>query len=283
MLIYCLIDFVQGSAAAVRGASSSSTADAIAKFLVETACERSATLPYAPESICKLDLSLALETRSEWTSVKVVAASSFGAMLMQEGIRPLMKQRLIHACLKYINVVYEKENDEARNAQSVSEPQIGVLMIVSYVICAGDLMKFDKATINKIATIAVEAFSSEIFQLPLQQDIALASDVIKSKALIVCAALKLVCVVPSVVSGFILTLVSGLLRAYAVSNPDSEVGCKVLALQCLEQVAHIEGAKSAISAVRPAVVAILASAMNQKSGLLRSAAVDVRNAWCLVE
>jgi hypothetical protein len=274
---------IQGSGAGVRGASSSSTADAIAMFLVGSACERSASLPYSSEPLCKLDLSLFFGTTHEWASIKVVAASSFGAMMMQEGIRPLMKQRLLHTCLKYIDKINEKEKDENRSSHTISEPRIGVLLIVSYLICVSDLLKFDKTTIQKIATIAVDGFSSEIFQVPGQLDTGLASDITKSKALVVCAVLKLICVVPSSVNGFILSMVSGLLRAYAVSNADSEVGCKVLALQGLEQIAHMEGAKSSITAVQPAVVAILASAMNQKCGLLRSAAVDVRNAWCLIE
>jgi hypothetical protein len=85
------------------------------------------------------------------------------------------------------------------------------------------------------------------------------------------------------VSGFLLTVVTGLLRAFAVSDPSSEVSCKLLALQALEGMAHVEGARKSASAIQPAVVAVLAAAMNHPSGLLRQAAVDVRNAWYLME
>ena len=80
-----------------------------------------------------------------------------------------------------------------------------------------------------------------------------------------------------------MTLVTGLLRAYAISDPSSEVACKLLALQALEGMARMEGAKVSAITVRPAVVEVLASAMNHPSGLLRQAAVDVRNAWYVLD
>ena len=74
-------------------------------------------------------------------------------------------------------------------------------------------------------------------------------------------------------------MVTGLLRAYASSEPSSEISCKLLALQALERMAEVDGAKQFSAAVKPAVVSIMAAALNHPSGLLRQAAVDVRNAW----
>jgi hypothetical protein len=128
-----------------------------------------------------------------------------------------------------------------------------------------------------------------------------------AKNLVLAAILKLICVAPSSVpvrlfesvyvsflddltlrllkqlNGFLLTLVTGLLRAYAISDPSSEVASKLLALQALEGMAHMEGARVSATAVRPAVVEVLAAAMNHPSGLLRQAAVDVRNAWYVLD
>lgn len=64
-----------------------------------------------------------------------------------------------------------------------------------------------------------------------------------------------------------------------MSDPVSEISCKMLALQGLEELSHLEGARSSTVDIKPAVVAVLAAAMNHPSGLLRQAAVDVRNAW----
>ena len=94
--------------------------------------------------------------------------------------------------------------------------------------------------------------------------------------------LKFLCICPTVLNGYVLEMVSGLLRSYAISDPCEEIGCKLITLQALQELSHLDGAKHSILTVRPAVIAILSSAMNQKNGLLRSAAVDVRNVWCLV-
>jgi hypothetical protein len=80
-----------------------------------------------------------------------------------------------------------------------------------------------------------------------------------------------------------LKLVTGLLKAYAVSDPSSEASSKLLALQGLEAMAHNDSARKQVAAIQPAVVAVLAAAINHPSGLLRQAAVDVRNAWYLIE
>jgi hypothetical protein len=56
-----------------------------------------------------------------------------------------------------------------------------------------------------------------------------------------------------------------------------------LALQALEGMADMEGAKQFTMSIKPAVVSIIAAAINHPSGLLRQAAVDVRNAWFLME
>jgi hypothetical protein len=88
---------------------------------------------------------------------------------------------------------------------------------------------------------------------------------------------------PSTQIGGKLTVVTGLLRAYASSDPSSEIACKLLALQALEGMADMEGAKQFTMSIKPAVVSIIAAAINHPSGLLRQAAVDVRNAWFLME
>jgi hypothetical protein len=77
--------------------------------------------------------------------------------------------------------------------------------------------------------------------------------------------------------------VKGLLRAYSSTHPVSEVSSKLLALQALEGFALLDGSNQAVNAIKPAVVSILAAAMNHPSGLLRQAGVDVRNAWYLMD
>jgi hypothetical protein len=91
---------------------------------------------------------------------------------------------------------------------------------------------------------------------------------------------------PAALSRSIYFIVTGLMRAYAVtvdSDPVPEITCKLLALQGLATVIRIEGAKETLQAVQKAVVSLLSAAMNHPSSLLRHAAVEARNAWFLLD
>jgi hypothetical protein len=278
----CLLVHVisQGSSAALRGSSSSSTADAISKFLVEVASEGSAALPCLSNSPkVALDIKSFFDNELQRLSVQISSAAAYGSILMEDDIKPLIKQRLTHASLKYIKKTFDKERSQAQSGEQISAPPVGLLLIVCHLICASDLSKTDRSTVHMVATLASEGLSSDLFQVGIK----LPEEGSEARMLVICAVLKLVCTSPKTVNGFVLTLVSGLLRAYAVSDPDSEIGTKLIILQAMEEVSHLDGAKATILAVKPAVLAILASAMNQRSGVLRSAAVDVRNAWCIVD
>jgi hypothetical protein len=268
----------QAQAGAIRGSSSSSTADGIANFLIEVACEQKAAVPFQTDGRT-LDIVTSFKDLAEIVSIQIAAASAYGAVLMIDYIKPLMKQRLTHASMKFTKKTFEEERSQAKHDQPVLAPHIGHLLVVCNVICSVDLSRMDRATTHIIATVCVEGFSSDLFQVGK----IVSQDAIKSRTVVVCAALKLICTIPETVKGFVLTMVAGLLRAFAVCDPDTEIGCKLVVLQALERLASLDGAKATVVTVKPAVLAILAVAMNQKSGLLRSAAVDVRNAWCLVE
>lgn len=241
------------------------------------ACEQDAAIPYHSQGQ-KLDTSTSLE-QFQQTMLKITASSGYGSMLVVDGVKPLIKQRLSHACLIYIKHTYDKENNQAQHDVPILAPSIGQLLVVCHLICATDLSKLDRNNLHMIAKISVEGFSSGLFEVgkTASDDLALA------RVLVVCAVLKLICTAAQTVNGFVLTMVTGLLRAYAVADSETEVGCKMVVLQALEELSKLDGAKSIIIAVKPAVLAILSSAMNQRIGLLRSAAVDVRNAWCLVD
>jgi hypothetical protein len=266
----------QGQAASIRGSSSSATADAIAHFFVELACEDKATIPFDPKG---RETTTTSTEPSEQMSLQIAAASGYGAMLFVDGLKPLMKQRLAHVCLKSVKRIFDAESEQALHDEPVAAPSVGQLLVVSHLVCASDLSKFDQKTRHMAATVSVEGLSSDLFQVGKM----ILDDGREARTLVVCSVLKLISTSPMTVNGFVLTMVAGLLRAYAVASPDSEIGCKVLVLQALEELSRLHGAKPTIIAVKPAVLSILASAMNQKSALLRSTAVDVRNAWCLVE
>jgi len=240
---------------------------------MEAACEGYAKPPFCFSEDTLFDISVLFEEDYEQTALKLIAASAYGAILMEDGVKPLIKQRLIHVCIKYIKKSLGKGEDS---------DSVGLLMIVCYVICGGDLLKFDSATIHTLATLLINGFSTDLFQTSSQITTKLASNVTKARMLVVSALLKILCVSPKAVNGHILEIVSGLLRLYAISDPSVDVGCKLITLQALQALAHLDNAKDSILAVKPAVIAILSSSMSQKNVILRSAAVDVKNMWCLV-
>ena len=247
---------------------------------MEAACEGCAQLPFSSDPESKsLNFSALFEEDHVQTALKLVSASAYGAIMMEDGIKPLMKQRLTHICIKHTKKLLDRESE---HAQSTDSSQIGLLVVVCHVVCTSDLSRFDRATIQSLATLLVRGFSSDLFQVSSQFGSELPSEAAKARTLVICALLKFLCVASTAVNGFVLEMVSGLLRSYAVSDPSTEIGCKLITLQALEELAHLDGAKDSILAVKPAVIAILSSAMSQKNGLLRSAAVDVRNAWCLI-
>ena len=212
----------------------------------------------------------------------MVCASGYGNMVMEGSLKQLMRQRLVHICQKHINSTYTNERNQVVAGESVTAPTIGVHTIACHIVSATDINKGDSTMTRKLATIVSEGLSSELFQLTSPVAKKYPKQIRTTRALVLTAMLKLICLAPAAVNSLMLTMVSGLLRAFAVSSPETELGNKLLALQALEQLANLDGARTSILAVKPAVVALLASAMNQKSYVLRGAAVDVRNAWCVV-
>ena len=248
---------------------------------METACEGFATLPFlsTPEKRT-YNLSRSIEEDHLQVWLQVVSASAYGAILMEDDVKPLMEQRVIHICLKYTKKIFNEEDEQVEKISI----HIGLLMVVCYVVCASDLSRFDCVTARSLARVVVRGFSSaEIFQVTSLFGTKFPAEAAKARGLVISALFKFICISAQAVDGLVLDVVSGLLRSYGVSDPNVEIGCKLVTLQALEAVAHLDGsAKATILQIKPAVISILSSAMTQKSCLLRSAAVDVRNTWCLL-
>jgi hypothetical protein len=278
-LSFCsYFDTLQGTAGASKGGKSVVSSSVIAKFLLKLACAGESRLPFEGEDapVIKLqDLNSTNLALSE--TLKIAAASAYGSMISTAEGPPLAKQRLVHMSQKHIRSTYEKDKTEAMAGHAIPEPEIGLLIIVSHILCSCDLNTIEKNLLQQMTTIEIEGLSSSVFAKVEGGS----SKFTHVKSLVLAAILKLICVVPHLIPGR-LTVVKGLLRAYGTADPASEVGCKLLSLQALEQIASMEGAKDFAASIQPAVVSIVAAATNHPSGLLRQAAVDVRNAWFLI-
>ena len=122
----------------------------------------------------------------------MAAASAYGSILSID-MKPLMKQRLTHGCLKYIRAAYEEERDQAQSGQKIAAPKSGLLAMICHVICDIDLSKLDQMTLHQIASITVEGLSSSQLFDP---NGAYSPAKTASKNLVLVAILKLLSVAP---------------------------------------------------------------------------------------
>ena len=250
----------------------------IAQFLVDLACVGESRPPLGSTDTQLIKLTEATTDAEEIQNLEIAASSAYGSMICTSGGPPLVKQRLVHMTQKHIRSAYEQEKVDAVAGRAIEATRIGLLVIVSHVLCSCDLTMIEKNSLHQMVVLETEGLSSSIFDK--EGDGHWRSD--HTKRLVLAAILKLICVVPHVLTAK-LSVVKGLLRAYGTADPVSEVGCKLLALQSLEQIASMDGARDFAASIQPAVVSIVAAATNHPSGLLRQAAVDVRNAWFLMD
>ena len=183
-----------GAAAGCRGGVSAPTADKIAKFFLEVACHGKAELPFSGKGNHEFNCA-AFEDE---TMLGLCAASAYGSMLTVSTMKPLMTQRLLHASSKFIKEAYEEEREQARTGLVVKAPRVGLLLVVSYVICNSDFERLDRSTLHQVATLVVEGLSSQIFQT--DEGAGKSNFSAASKNLVLAATLKTICAAPTVVS-----------------------------------------------------------------------------------
>lgn len=257
-----------GSAAACRGGSSSRTADAVATFFVDIACQHKGSLHFAGECDVYLDIT-AFGDSANVTALALVAASLLGTVLSTKS-PPLAKQRLTHISAKKLEA-------DVKDLSPQAGPSSGVVAAAAHLICACKPQTMNANLLKSIARIAMSGLTPEA--LPLD-----GGGLHAVKKLVLAAVLKLLAVAPTTIADISSAVASGIMRAYATGKGDdsSDVAVKLLALQALESLAKVNNGRNSLETVKSAVVSILAAAMNHPSGLLRHAAVEVRNAWYVV-
>lgn len=238
-----------GSAAAIRGGPSSKTSDAVTHFLLDLAAKRPTDAIFI-EMTEVIDLSVFGAYGPQLVEeTSLISAHYFGSLLVSGPPgKAIWKQRLLHMSAKYLL-------PHAPFSQ-------GSLTAVCYVICAADVKRIDASSIETFVKAILDGLPSE--QHP--QD---------CKRLQLSAMLKLVASRPEIMEPHAFALATGLLRIYA----SADIASRFLALRVLDRLSR----DNQTSSVRPAVVAILQKALDHPSRVLRSAAAEVRNAWCIAE
>jgi Dos2-interacting transcription regulator of RNA-Pol-II len=267
-----------GSAAACRGGPSTKTSDQIVLCLVDLACTKKSDFLFTDDVENDIDLTV-FDTRDhkESTKISIGAASAFGSILATECGHLLWKQRLTHISVKRILECIDKTANPG--SDSKQHDSLGLLSAVCHVICSSNLQNVTATNLEAIAGVIAYGLSPAALQVATRVDTSVTE-------LVLAALVKLLCVSPSSFRNNIHPLVTGTMRAYATAGDmerRSEVACKLLALQSLAAIAHMNNSLEILKSVKPAVVSLLGAATNHPSSLLRLAAVEVRNAWYVVE
>ena len=267
-----------GSAAACRGGvHSSKTADEIVLFLVTLACNQKADFPFAvSEGIVDLKVFNKDTDNQISTRLSMICASSFGSILSTDFGNQLWKQRLTHISVRRI---LECITNDAKTANHIS---LGAISAVCYVVCSSSMQHIPPKNHQRIADIVISGLLPSSLQRAMAIDIGAVS-------LLLAALVKLLSVTPALFQNSIYHVVTGTMHAYAIarhgddSSMDAETTCKLLAFQALASAAQVTNTPKTLLALQPAVVSVLGAAMNHPSGLLRHAAVEVKNTWDLLE
>jgi hypothetical protein len=260
-----------GSAAARRGGRSGSTSDKITLLLVDLACNKKPSDPFSDGEGMQIDTTVFDSPgMSNSTRLSVRSADAFGSVLSC-GDSCLWKQRLTHIAVKRI-LDHIKET-----MATPTMVHLGCIAAVCQVVCAGNIKNIGKTNLSMISEVVASGLAPASLQAAVQEG----PNVIK---LVLASVIKLLCIAPEAFGTNMYLIVTGAMRAYATAGNleyGSEIACKLLALQTLEAAAL--GSGDSLRTVKPAVVSVLGAAMNHPSGLLRQAAVEVRNAWYLVD
>ncbi|KAL7568751.1 hypothetical protein ACA910_021743 [Epithemia clementina (nom. ined.)] len=248
-----------GSAAIQRSRVSSKTADRVVRFLVDLACSGKAETITDHTSNAVLISVTDAAFFGALGYVKYAAITAFGAILSSGQHDALWKQRLCFIAWKEIQL--------AMKSNTLS---IGLVGTSAYILCTCGW---------KSMSLSMSAALSDI----VLRGLSLGTDIPGTlKKVLLAAVVKLISLKHDLIEKNLLTVITGVLRAYATADGgDCSTCCKIVALQALEGMPTLLASTESISDVKPAVISILEQAMVDKSSILRHAAVEVRNSWFL--
>ena len=262
---------VVGSAAASRGLGSKKTADEIIHFFVDFACSGKSVLSSEGGNVVDIDISGLSSSLGESSirNIRMTAANSLGSLLSVDSMTSLTKQRLS------MIAGYRLKEWEDKATASVAQ-----IAVSSNIVCTSTLRIVDDATVRILAEAVMKGYAPSSTSAG-----AGLSNFGPVRRLLLAATLKLLTRIPDIFSRNVSYIVVGVMRTFAVGgdeNSTPDVVVKLLGLQILESIPRLNGARDELLALKPVVLSILAFAMNHPSTLLRQAAVEVRNMWCVL-
>lgn len=184
---------MQGSAAAVRGRSSSHIADDVALFLVQLSCDGSARAPFLGD-----EQIVVFGVLDEAATLQFASSSAFGAMISVEDGGPFWRQRLVHLASRYVLGTGE-EKDSQRNLTPL---ELGRLIISCYVVASSSVTALGE----KALIILSDSILMRLSDIYAEDSVTrttiniLGPRMFSMKELALSAVLKLIATAPNVVS-----------------------------------------------------------------------------------
>jgi hypothetical protein len=213
---------------------------------------------------------------------------------------PIWIQRQSHKTLKLLEPTI-KLGLESDTPKALAD-DLGLVAVLGHIVCSGNVKSMSSSDRGDLVKLFVRRLVSGLDE---NSDGRMSVETSKVKRLVVASILKISqmfpglvsyqfdrCIAPSSrhcvlttsvqLSNHIESLVVGLLRAFAgepSSDPVSDISCKLLILQVMENVCHIDIRKKALLSIKPVLNSILSASMNHPSRALREASVRVQNTW----
>lgn len=135
---------LKGASAACRGGTSAHDADAVTRFLIQLACDRSSSIPLTSESV-----SVPLD------EINLAAASSFGSILSVQGGGPFWRQRMVHIALPYI---LSSKKDSFTRQSTATGARLGSLVSACHVICCSSIVAIGSEHAKEVVDMVARGF-----------------------------------------------------------------------------------------------------------------------------
>lgn len=188
---------IQGTAAACRGKSSSKIADDVARFLIQLSCDGKAQVPFVSDASI-VDIGGSGEAKLHFAS-----SSAFGTMLSTEDGGPFWRQRLMHLAARHLLQASNGiDATSMLSANAITPPEIGRLLIASFVIASSVVTSLGENALSGIADRIMLDFSRIHAKGSESNEtmIALGSSMFSVKEMVLAAVVKLMAVAPGTVS-----------------------------------------------------------------------------------
>jgi len=204
----------------------------------------------------------------------VLPASAFGSMLSVQNGGPFWRQRMSHKTLPVLFAALQAQ------AKSQNPPALGTLAVVCHMLCCLPVSLLGKSQIQQILPTMVAGlvyFSKNVNEFAQSNMISSKTEGVLS--IILAALVKILAIYPEDVTKFIGIIIPSLLLLCSSVDPsETYVPKQLLALQCLETITRLQARKSILREKDP-VVAVLSAVVDHPSVIIRSAVVQVINAW----